>query len=163
MKSEAKLGYFTPEWNRTKLSCFSFHCPWGNCSPMDSYHPPVYLRNIDGIFIIKTNGKKYLEKFYQDFNTFHPFIKLWNTPVKICSGYITTSLCPKPINHNSYLQATSFYTKNITRSIVYSSGFQLFFIFGPLKTLKLDTQTPLEILNGCTPLHCKCCYSRTFD
>ncbi|CAM5179343.1 unnamed protein product [Eretmochelys imbricata] len=95
--------------------------------------PLFYLHYIDDIFIIWTHGKEALEEFHHDFNNFHPTINLslvqstqeihfLDTTVLISNGHINTTLCRKPIDHYSYLHASSFHPDHTTRSIVYSQA-----------------------------------------
>ncbi|XP_065445349.1 uncharacterized protein LOC135982467 isoform X2 [Chrysemys picta bellii] len=95
--------------------------------------PLLYLRYIDDIFIIWTHGKEALEEFHLDFNNFHPTINLsldqstqeihfLDTTVQISDGHINTTLYRKPTDRYTYLHASSFHPRHITRSIVYSQA-----------------------------------------
>lgn len=92
----------------------------------------LYLRYTDDIFTLWINGKEPLKKFHQDFNNFHSPSKLTleystqinflNPTAKLCNGHITTMLHQKPTIYYSYLHATIFQPKHITKSITYSQA-----------------------------------------
>ena len=78
-------------------------------------------------------GEKAREQFHQDFNVFHPSIKLTlehsehqvnflDTTIKIINGCLVTSVYKKPTDRNSYLHASSFHPPHTTKSIVYSQA-----------------------------------------
>ncbi|XP_053881423.1 uncharacterized protein LOC128835776 [Malaclemys terrapin pileata] len=94
--------------------------------------PLLYLRYIEDIFILWTHGKEALEEFHLDFNNFHPTINLsldqstqeihfLDTTMQISDGHINT-IYQKPTDRYTYLHASSFHPRHITRSIVYSQA-----------------------------------------
>ncbi|KAK3788401.1 hypothetical protein RRG08_047309 [Elysia crispata] len=98
--------------------------------------PLVWLRYIDSIFLIWTNGRAKLKAFIQHANTFHPTIKftsnistiqvpLLEVMVTLLGNYNHTDLYSKPTDTFNYLHWSSCHPQHTRRSIPCSLAFRL--------------------------------------
>ena len=98
--------------------------------------PWVWLRYIDDIIFIWTEGENKLESFLQCFNTFHPNLKF--TPEKSKTSFnfldvvvrtngdkFETDLYSKPTDCHHFLEFNSAHLIHIKKSIVYSQGLRI--------------------------------------
>ena len=93
--------------------------------------PLVWLRYIDGIFLIWTHGRAKLETFIQHANIFHPTIKFTfnissthipflDVMVRLLGSSLHTDLYSKPTDTINYLHWSSCHLQHTKRSIPYS-------------------------------------------
>ena len=95
------------------------------------YKPFTWLRYIDDIFFIWTDGEDESKTFLENLNQFHPNIKfthessIESTPffdvrVKFSKGKLKTDLHIKPTDRHQCLHYSSSHSGHTKRSIVYS-------------------------------------------
>ena len=98
--------------------------------------PWVWLRYIDDIFFIWTEGENKLESFLQRLNTFHPNLKFTHEKSKTSVNFLDvvvringdkfeTDLYSKPTDCHQFLEFNSAHTIHIKKSIVYSQGLRI--------------------------------------
>ena len=101
-----------------------------------SYLPHTWLRFLDDIFVIWTEGSDKLKVFVDYLNNLHPTIKftcshsLINIPfldvmVSLKDGLIETDLYTKPTDKHQYLLISSCHPTHTKRSIPYSLALRL--------------------------------------
>uniref|UniRef100_A0A8C5LW51 Reverse transcriptase domain-containing protein n=1 Tax=Leptobrachium leishanense TaxID=445787 RepID=A0A8C5LW51_9ANUR len=97
------------------------------------HKPHKYLRYIDDIFIIWTEGEEHLLDFHKAFNMFHPLIKLkmdfskhsvsfLDCTISAANGTLHSSVYRKPTDRPSYLHNTSFHPNHTKQGIIYSQA-----------------------------------------
>lgn len=101
---------------------------------MSTQKPLLFLRHTNDIFIIWTTSKELLEKLHQDFNNFHPFIKLsldqstqhvhFLDTMQHPKGHISNILHWKPTDHYKCLHASSFHPEHMPKSVVCGQALQ---------------------------------------
>ena len=95
--------------------------------------PDLYVRYIDDVFMIWSNGEEALIDFHERFNSFHSTINLimdfsnesvhfLDTTVSIVNNQLQTSLYRKPTDKLNLLRWNSFHPNHIKRSIPYSQA-----------------------------------------
>ncbi|XP_044165755.1 uncharacterized protein LOC122949770 [Acropora millepora] len=98
--------------------------------------PFIWLRYIDDIFMVWTEGEEKLLEFLKNINNFHDTIKFtfdWSRDlihyldVQVINngGVIETDLYTKPTDKHQYLYHTSCHPKGCKRSIPYSQALRL--------------------------------------
>ena len=98
--------------------------------------PFIWLRYIDDIFMVWTEGEEKLLEFLKNINNFHDTIKLTFDWSRDCINYldvqvinkggvIETDLYTKPTDKHQYLYHTSCHPKGCKRSIPYSQALRL--------------------------------------
>ena len=103
---------------------------------MANYLPHTWLRFLDDIFVIWTEGSDKLKVFVDYLNNLHPTIKftcshsLTNIPfldvmVSLKDGLIETDLYTKPTDKHQYLLISSCHPTHTKRSISYSLALRL--------------------------------------
>ena len=119
------------------------------------YQPPTWLRFLDDIFVIWTEGSDKLKIFVDYLNNLHPTIKftcshsLTNVPfldvmVSLKDGLIHTDLYTKPTDKHQYLLISSCHPTHTKRAIPYSLALRLRRICSDSDTYKQRSQ---ELIN----------------
>ena len=98
--------------------------------------PWVWLRYIDDIFFVWTEGEEELKGFIERINSFHPNLKytdkisrdeveFLDVTVRLESGSFSTELYCKPTDKHQYLDYSSSHPSHIKKSVVYSQGLRI--------------------------------------
>lgn len=97
--------------------------------------PELFLRYIDDIMGVTTMTKENLEKFIQEFNNFHPSIRVTSTISEDCINFLdisilngdtlSTTVFYKETDSHNYLNFRSFHPDHCKRSIPYSQFLRL--------------------------------------
>ena len=98
----------------------------------------VWLRYIDDIFMVWSEGEEKLDSFIERVNGFHPSLKFTepgkasrssvdflDVTVRLESGGFSTELYCKPTNKHQYLHYESSHPNHIKKPIVYSQGLRI--------------------------------------
>ena len=96
----------------------------------------VWIRYIDDVFFIWTDGENEVKSFMQKLNQFHPNlsftyesskkeIAFLDCKVNLFENKLTTDFYVKPTDTHQYLDYTSSHLEHTKKSIVYSQTFRL--------------------------------------